>query len=93
MALVRRNQNVYTGTTTANLLFSEECKLSERVTLIKGTKFKLIRQHGTYTFMRHVVNEYRKSEWVDCIDRNGQIRSFYIDSIKGLAKVVKRRVR
>jgi len=58
----------------------EEYKLSPRVTLLPGDKFKITGERGTFNFVRYVRNNEIDAEWVDCSNA-GKHRSIRPDRI------------
>lgn len=71
----------------------DEYVFSDKHTFTKGDKLKINRQHGTFSFIRYVVNKTRDAEWLDVFDKYGQARAFYTSDIRGPAKVRKRKLR
>lgn len=46
-----------------------------------GTELRIAGERGRWTFERHVTHTVRGVEWLDVRDRDGALRSFYVDRV------------
>ena len=53
---------------------------------------KIKHERGQFKFQRVVLHKEKNVQWVDCYNQNGY-RAFYIDQLKGLVKVKKKRIK
>lgn len=57
-----------------------------------GSQIKFKGQRGIFKFNKHVINKETGKEWIDCVGITGY-RSFYVDSLKGIIKPKKKRLK
>jgi hypothetical protein len=77
---VAKKKKQYVG--TSNWIYVLEHQLSPRRTLTPGDKFRIRGERGWFKFICVTTNPDIGKTWVDCRDKNGRWRSFYLDRIK-----------
>lgn len=61
-------------------------------TILPGMQIKIKGERGVFIFQRVVHHTEKDVTWIDCYNTGGY-RAFYIDRLKGLVKVRKKRVK
>jgi hypothetical protein len=57
-----------------------------------GTEIKFKGQRGSYKFVKFVTNKNTGKKWIDCMS-GGVYNSFYVDTLKGIIKPKKKRIK
>lgn len=60
--------------------------------IVPGNQIKFKGDRGTFIFQRVVYHTEKNVTWIDCYNASGY-RAFYIDRLKGLVKIRKKRVK
>jgi len=78
--MARKKQQVKSDDLGARFSLTTDWKHNGRL-VERGTEISIVK-HGRMTFLGHVRNIASGAEWVDCVDKNKQIRSFRPEQIK-----------